>query len=298
MTQLQIECFLAAVRAGSISGAARELYLSTQVVSQHILNLEQELNLHLFSRSSSGVELTQDGEHFLAFSSRLSGLYYNTMTAIREKYRNLSRRLSIGLSDYIDTTGPISGGLTGFARLHPEVDIRGLQYSNRTIMEAVSQGEIDVAIMIDSQIFVGGDFDIYPFAREDLRLFVSHAPELPETCTASEAMELCGHMPHIDTPYGQWSSEEWEEISRRKCARLGFQYTRHHILPNFRSVVTTVDRTPSSAVCDARFGFLHDNPELKSFPFPSDSQLCAVSNRGNENPLIQDFREYLRSYYA
>lgn len=298
MTQLQIECFLAAVNAGSISGAARAMYLSTQVVSQHILNLERELHVQLFRRSSGGVELTRDGEDFLTFSDRLSGLYHNTITAIREQYRNLSRCLTVGLSDYIDITGSISGGLTGFTRLYPAADFRGIQYSNRDIMAAVSQGEIDAAIMSESQIFAGGDFDIFPFAKEDLRLYISHAPELPDGYTAHEAMQRCRSLPHIDTPYGPWSLSEWDEISRRMCARLGLRYSRHHTLPNFRSVISTVLRTPCSAVCDARFGYLQDSPDVKSFPLSSDSRLCVVSDRRNENTLIRVFREYLRSYYS
>lgn len=298
MTQLQIDCFLAAVRTGSLTAAAREVYISPQAVSQHIQNLESELSAPLFTRSSSGVSLTPEGKEFLSFALRLTGLYSSTVNAIREQYRNMSRQLTIGLSDYIDVVGQISGGLTEFARLHPEAEIKGVQYSNREIMAAISDGSIDAAIMSDSQIFAGGDFDIYPFAREELRLYVSHVPELPPDCTLKQAAEICKSLPHLDASYGPWSDDEWLEIAKRMSARLGLSADRRVIMPNFRSVIETVGLTRCTAVCDARFGFLQDTPELRSFPLDADASLCVVSERNNENPLIVEFRDYMKDYYA
>ncbi len=202
MTQLQMDCFLTAVRTGSFSSAARELYLSVQSVSQHIHNLETELSVQLFERSSEGAALTPEGQDFLAFSSRLAGLFNQTIAAIREEYRSLPRRFSIGLSDYIDAAGLISGGLVRFARAHPEAELHGAQYSNQALLSAVSEGSIDAAILCGSQISVGGELDVFPFAEEELRLYISHTPELPEHCTLEQALSICRGLPHLDASYG------------------------------------------------------------------------------------------------
>ena len=46
----------------SFSRAAKALYMTQPAVSQAIMNLEKDLNIRLFTRTSKGVTLTTDGE--------------------------------------------------------------------------------------------------------------------------------------------------------------------------------------------------------------------------------------------
>ena len=297
MTSIQIECFLAAARTGRISSAGDELFLSVQAVSKHILSLEKELGMTLFLRGHDGVRLTEDGQDFLRFASRWSGLYTSTMTTIRERYRNLARRFRIGISEYVDPLGEIGSGLASFAEEHADVDIRGAQYVNRELMQAVADGTIDVAIMADSQVAFGGDYEIVPFAAEDLRLYISHVPELPETFSVDDVARSVKNVPQMDASYGPWSPEEWGEISRRMSERLGFVTEDRHTFGSFRSVVASVRSTRCMAVSDARFGYLHESDTIRSVPLRSAFRLCCVSDRKNENPLTRSFAEHLKKYY-
>lgn len=299
MTAIQIDCFLAAARTGSIASAAKELFLSVQVVSQHILNLEKELSAKLFLRTREGVTLTAEGEEFLSFSARWVGLYNGTMRAIKEQYDNLSRKFRIGMTEYIDPVGQISGGIASFAQDHKTTDISGVQYSNQKIMQAVADGEIDVALMCDTQITAGGDFEIVPFASEDLRLYVSHGPDLSGCSIEDDAVKkVCKELPHLDASYGPWSSEEWREISRRMSAHLGVSFGRSYTMPNFRAIVASANTLSCVVVCDARFGYLRDNDFLQSFPLNVKSNICCVSDKKNENPLVQEFQQYMKHYYG
>ena len=49
-------------KAGNISKAAKELYISQPAISKAISKLEDSLGLSLFTRSSRGVQLTSEGE--------------------------------------------------------------------------------------------------------------------------------------------------------------------------------------------------------------------------------------------
>ena len=49
-------------KTGSISGAAKELYISQPAVSRAVQKLEHNLNTLLFKRNSRGVALTSDGK--------------------------------------------------------------------------------------------------------------------------------------------------------------------------------------------------------------------------------------------
>ena len=75
MNQIQLDCFMSAALNGSLSTAAKSLFLSTQVVSQHIQILETELGTPLFTRTKTGVTLTEYGRSFFNLASEWSVLY-------------------------------------------------------------------------------------------------------------------------------------------------------------------------------------------------------------------------------
>ena len=67
----KIETFLAAAENSSLSEAAKQLHLSQPAVSHQIKVLEQELNVTLFIRSSTGLQLTEAGRLLLPWARRL-----------------------------------------------------------------------------------------------------------------------------------------------------------------------------------------------------------------------------------
>ncbi|MEY8338373.1 LysR family transcriptional regulator [Lachnospiraceae bacterium 62-35] len=58
----QYRIFYEVARAGNISKAAKELYISQPAISKAIGKLEDSLNVSLFTRNSRGVHLTEEGE--------------------------------------------------------------------------------------------------------------------------------------------------------------------------------------------------------------------------------------------
>ena len=104
MTDLQIQCFLEAVKTKSFNQAAKNMYLSSQVVSQHISKLEQEVKAPLFERNKDGLQLTQMGWNFLEFSTKWVGLYEQTLINIQDIYKRMSQSIKLGVSEYIDIT--------------------------------------------------------------------------------------------------------------------------------------------------------------------------------------------------
>lgn len=66
-----VRIFLAVARAGQILGAARRLELNHATVSRRVAALEDSLKTKLFRRLTTGSELTQAGERFLAVAERM-----------------------------------------------------------------------------------------------------------------------------------------------------------------------------------------------------------------------------------
>ena len=62
MTIVQINYFLAAEAAGSLTQAADELGVSQPTLSEQVRKLEQQLGVPLFTRAKQGVTLTEAGQ--------------------------------------------------------------------------------------------------------------------------------------------------------------------------------------------------------------------------------------------
>jgi len=81
VTHDQLRAFLAAARFSSFTKAADHLFLNQSSVSRSILALEQELQVKLFTRSSQGLKLTEEGAFFL---TSVEPLFEAMETAVRD----------------------------------------------------------------------------------------------------------------------------------------------------------------------------------------------------------------------
>ncbi|MGI6325857.1 MAG: LysR family transcriptional regulator [Saccharofermentanales bacterium] len=300
MTFPQIDCFLAVLKHGSIAGAARTLFLSPQVVSQHIARLEKELSVRLFSRSRTGMELTAQGQDFYEFVVRWIGLHNRTLKSIHEVYDSLPRCFNIGVSEYIDSVGAISGGIVDFSHKRDATDIRCTQKDNQGLLVDIFSGKLDTALVCGDQIAPYADLSIEPVAKEDLRLYISGVTDLPDDLQldSPELQAVFRSLPHVNTPYGQWSAQGWAEISRRVNTFLGISPYSYYSVPNFRSVLACIRTIPCTIVCDARFGYLREEDGIYNIPLDADFDLCCIWLKTNENPLVQEFIEHMKWYYS
>ena len=71
MTLQQLRFLIAVAESGSINAAAQRLYTAQSNISNAVKNLEQELHLEIFTRSSRGVTLTNDGTELLGYARQV-----------------------------------------------------------------------------------------------------------------------------------------------------------------------------------------------------------------------------------
>ena len=71
MTIQQMQYVLEVYRAGSVSQAAKNLFVGQSSVSVSITNLEKELGYPIFTRSKNGVALTPQGEDVVEHAARI-----------------------------------------------------------------------------------------------------------------------------------------------------------------------------------------------------------------------------------
>ena len=72
MTIQQLRYIIAVVENGSITEAAKKLYISQPSLSNSIKDIEKEAGITIFIRSRSGIALTKEGAEFTSFKLWIS----------------------------------------------------------------------------------------------------------------------------------------------------------------------------------------------------------------------------------
>lgn len=71
MTLQQLKYIIKIVECGSITEAAKKLFITQPSLSSSVKELEKELGFELFSRSAKGISLTVDGAEFLSYARQV-----------------------------------------------------------------------------------------------------------------------------------------------------------------------------------------------------------------------------------
>lgn len=129
-------------RAGSLSGAGRELGISTAAVSKHLAQMEARLGVALVNRTTRRMSLTPEGEVYLAHARRIVGEVDELEEAL-----GLAKATPQGLLRVNATLGfgrsHVAPLVSRFARRHPEVEVQ-LQLSVNP--PALTEDAFDVCV--------------------------------------------------------------------------------------------------------------------------------------------------------
>ncbi len=71
MTLQQLKYIIKVVEYGSITEAAKQLFITQPTMSNSIKDLEKELGIEIFNRSAKGITLTVDGAEFLSYARQV-----------------------------------------------------------------------------------------------------------------------------------------------------------------------------------------------------------------------------------
>lgn len=121
MELFQLEAFLAVVREGSFSAAAKALYRTQPAISQTIKKLEDEIGRPLFDRSSRRGVLTDAGRVLADHAERLVNLRQRALAALDDVRQLRTGRLTVAANEL--TCLYLLPILHEYRRLYPDVHI-------------------------------------------------------------------------------------------------------------------------------------------------------------------------------
>ena len=136
--------FLEVAKQGNIYAAAQNLFISQSAVSQSVKQLEEQLQVRLFSRSTRGVSLTSEGKLLLEYVSHALGLLQSGEEKIAASRQLLTGELIIGASDTVTKTYLLSR-LEAFHKDYPDIRIRILNGTTSMVLDYLHAGQVDIA---------------------------------------------------------------------------------------------------------------------------------------------------------
>lgn len=211
-TLRQLQFFVAAAEAGSVSGAARALSISQSSVTEAIRALEDDLGVTLFERQARGLLITHKGSAFLRHARQILADVAAARMAFEDETEEIAGRLSLGVTSLV-AGYVLSEILQRFRRAFPLVELSVIEDSGEYLQHLLIGGELDVAVMLTSSVRDRMALHVETLAVSPYRLWLPLGDPLTEQ--ESIALEELAGRPMI-----QLMVDEIEESMLRLTAAM------------------------------------------------------------------------------
>lgn len=141
----QLRYFVKLSEVQNFSKAAEELFIAQPTLSQQIKQLEKELGVELFIRTTRSVNLTENGK--LCYTHAKAAL--DSINALSDTANEIQRRkkghLTVGILAVLPQLN-ISAALEAFQDKYPKIDVTMEFDWSKALVDQVLQKRLDVAV--------------------------------------------------------------------------------------------------------------------------------------------------------
>ncbi len=145
ITLRQLQAFKTVAEFGSFTRAADRLKVAQPALSLSIRELERELNLRLFDRTTRRVELTSAGREFLQSADRLLADLERAVRNAQELSERKRGRIVLAAPPLLAAM-IAPGAIAEYNTAFPGIDVGLVEGTNEQILEKLRSGEADCAI--------------------------------------------------------------------------------------------------------------------------------------------------------
>jgi len=295
MTLQQLRYALAVASYHSFNEAARAVFVTQPTLSTALRDLEEELGIQIFERSSRGIEITSDGVEFLGYARKV----IEQADELREHFMPDRPRMI----RYTVSSQHYSFVVSAFIKLVNAFGVESYDFCLRetrtmSIITDVHNLSADIGIIYLSghnrkvleRYFREYDLEFHDLREVSPHIFVSSASSLVSRERVSFA-DLAG-MPLISFEQGNYSSDYFDEElirdqSGNKVIRVSDRATLFNLLRGLNGY------TVSSGVISREL-----NPDVAAIPLESDARMTIgyVLRKGIKvTGLTESFIMYLKS---
>lgn len=193
------QIFNKVAETGNISSAAKELFISQPAISKAIKKLEADLNATLFSRSSRGVRLTEEGKLLYEYTREAFHMLNEGEAALQQFSRLGVGHIRVGVSTTL-CKYLLLPYLKEFVAAHPHIRFTIQCQSSFQTMELLREGRVDIGLIGRPENLHGLSFfpigqieDVFVATKaylENLKLREGHLPQDEELLFAGNLMLL------------------------------------------------------------------------------------------------------------
>lgn len=133
MNLQQLQYALEIEQCGSINKAAQNLYISQPALSRALRELEDEIGITLFERTSSGAAATHQGREFLLRAQRLNEQFVNFQEQYYDKRKSNILTLSVSSVHY----AVVERAFTNFYNRYKDHELQNLSISETNTNEVL-----------------------------------------------------------------------------------------------------------------------------------------------------------------
>ncbi|MCW8057256.1 LysR family transcriptional regulator [Agrobacterium tumefaciens] len=138
---------VASARNGSFSAAAHEFNVRQPIVSKRIKQVEQELGIQLFDRTTAGARLTPAGEEFAIGARRIIEDVHRLTERAKARGAGKLGRVVVGFYKSL-SAGGFRAALADFRERYPDIEVELIETPFIELTAAALSGAIDVAIIL------------------------------------------------------------------------------------------------------------------------------------------------------
>ena len=203
MNFLHLKYFLLVAEELNITRAAERLYISQQSLSNHISNMEKELDVKLFTRSPK-LSLTYAGGLLVETATQILDLHSQFLTKVGDINRPYMGVLRVGIS-HTCGLALLPEILPQFQTEFPMVEFSLFEGNSTHLEDELSHGRVDLIVCFQP-IMVEG-VEVVPLTEEPLilvvpkvftqQLFGDRAQEVREQYASGADIDAFQHLPFI-----------------------------------------------------------------------------------------------------
>src|ERR1700709_2859058 len=143
----QLRYFRSIARTGSFSAAATQEFVVQSALSRQIRNLEEEVGVSLFERTTRSVRLTREGEGLLELTDRVLA-DVDLVVAEADALRGVVRgKVAVGMMEGPPSSLDMAVLLRDFHADRPGVEVALRSGGSERMLDDVRSGELDFAIL-------------------------------------------------------------------------------------------------------------------------------------------------------
>lgn len=142
----QLQYLLILAQCRNMTRAAEKLYISQSALSHYVKNVEEELGVQLFDRSTSPMSLTYAGQCYMESARRILAEEERLSKELRDITLHMTGKLTLGSSrDRASYMMPRI--LPAFSSRYPGIETEVYTASGKELLDALRSGRVDMVLL-------------------------------------------------------------------------------------------------------------------------------------------------------